>query len=226
VGLLRSEFLFMDRRAAPDEDEQARSYAAVAHALGPERILVIRTLDVGGDKPIAYLDLPREENPFLGERGVRLTLARPPSSAPSCARAARVHRGQVAVMFPMIATLAEFRRARALLEEERAALGVPAIPVGIMVETTGRGAARRPLRRRGGLLLHRHQRPDAVHARHGPHQPAPRPAGGRAAPGGAAADRAHDRRRARARPVGGRVRRARRRPAGRCPCCSASASTS
>ena len=72
VGLLRSEFLFMDRDTAPTEDEQAAEYCAVAEALGRERPLVIRTLDVGGDKPLSYLPLPEEDNPFLGVRGMRV----------------------------------------------------------------------------------------------------------------------------------------------------------
>lgn len=136
VGLLRSEFLFMERRTAPDEDEQARAYAAVATALGPERILVIRTLDVGGDKPLPYLGMATEANPFLGERGVRLTLNRPElfrTQIRAILRAAQ--HGKVAVMFPMIATLAEWRAARALVEEERAATGAPPLQIGIMVET-------------------------------------------------------------------------------------------
>jgi phosphoenolpyruvate-protein phosphotransferase len=135
VGLLRSEFLFMDRRTAPDEDEQAESYATVARALGPDRILVIRTLDVGGDKPLPYLDVAQEMNPFLGERGVRLTLARPELFRAQVRAILRASTsGKVAMMFPMIATLAEFRAARALVEREREALGVPPIQVGIMIE--------------------------------------------------------------------------------------------
>lgn len=135
VGLLRSEFLFMDRRTAPDEDEQAKSYRTVARALGPERILVIRTLDVGGDKPLPYLDVAVELNPFLGERGVRLTLARPELFRTQVRAILRASAsGKVAMMFPMIATLAEWRAAKALVEREREALGVPPIPVGIMVE--------------------------------------------------------------------------------------------
>lgn len=135
VGLLRSEFLFMDRRTAPDEDEQAKSYRIVARALGPERILVIRTLDVGGDKPLPYLDVAAELNPFLGERGVRLTLARPELFRTQVRAILRASAsGNVAMMFPMIATLAEWRAAKALVEREREALGVAPIPVGIMVE--------------------------------------------------------------------------------------------
>jgi len=136
VGLLRTEFLFMDRRTAPDEDEQTRTYEAIGRALGRDRILVIRTLDIGGDKPIPYLAVAPEANPFLGERGVRLTLARPDLFRAQVRAILRAsHVGKVSMMFPMIATLAEWRAARALVERERAALGVPSIPVGIMVET-------------------------------------------------------------------------------------------
>jgi phosphoenolpyruvate-protein phosphotransferase len=135
VGLLRSEFLFMDRRTAPDEDEQTTSYATVARALGHDRILVIRTLDVGGDKPLPYLDVAAELNPFLGERGVRLTLARPELFRTQVRAILRASgSGKVAMMFPMIATLAEWRAAKALVEREREALGVAPVPVGIMVE--------------------------------------------------------------------------------------------
>lgn len=136
VGLLRTEFLFMDRQAAPDEDEQARSYEQVAQALGPDRILVIRTLDVGGDKPLPYLPVAAEANPFLGERGVRLTLNRPDLFRTQVRAILRASRsGKVAIMFPMVATLAEWRASRELVEREREALGLPPIQVGIMVET-------------------------------------------------------------------------------------------
>ena len=137
VGLLRTEFLFMERRTAPDEDEQTRAYEAIARALGPDRILVIRTLDVGGDKPLPYMPMATEANPFLGERGVRLSLNRPEpfrAQIRAILRAAKV--GKVAMMFPMISTLAEWRAARQLVEEERASLGAPRIQVGIMVETS------------------------------------------------------------------------------------------
>ena len=137
VGLLRTEFLFMERRTAPDEQEQTRVYEAIARALGPDRILVIRTLDVGGDKPLPYMPMGTEANPFLGERGVRLSLNRPEpfrAQIRAILRASKI--GKVAMMFPMISTLAEWRAARQLVEEERSALGVARIPVGIMVETS------------------------------------------------------------------------------------------
>jgi len=135
VGLLRSEFLFMGRSVAPSEDEQAEIYREIAAALGPERPLIIRTLDVGGDKPLPYLPIPKEDNPFLGERGIRIGLDRPEILRTQVRAILRAsEKGKVLVMFPMIATLTEWRSARALLEEEREKLGFPPIPVGIMVE--------------------------------------------------------------------------------------------
>ncbi|MDQ3139085.1 MAG: phosphoenolpyruvate--protein phosphotransferase, partial [Gemmatimonadota bacterium] len=136
VGLLRTEFLFLERRTAPTEEEQAAVYEAIARALGPERILVIRTLDVGGDKPLPYLPMAAEANPFLGERGIRLLLNRPEILASQVRAILRASRaGKVAIMFPMISTIAEWRAAREVVERERIALGVPPLPVGIMIET-------------------------------------------------------------------------------------------
>ena len=135
VGLLRSEFLFMGRAVAPTEDEQVEAYQQIAVALGPVRPLIIRTLDVGGDKPLPYLPIPKEDNPFLGERGIRVGLDRPEilrTQVRAILRASQT--GKVLTMFPMIATLTEWRSARALLEEERGKLGLSPIPVGIMVE--------------------------------------------------------------------------------------------
>ncbi len=135
VGLLRSEFLFMDRAAAPSEDEQAESYTAILRAVGAERTVIIRTLDVGGDKPLPYLPIPREDNPFLGERGIRVGLDRPEVLRTQLRALLRASTGsKLHVMFPMIATVAELRDAKAMLAEEAAALGIPAFPCGIMVE--------------------------------------------------------------------------------------------
>lgn len=136
VGLLRTELLFMERHTAPDEDEQATIYETIATSLGRERILVIRTLDVGGDKPLPYLPIAAEANPFLGERGVRLTLNRPDVMRTQIRAILRASKsGKVAMMFPMVSTFAEWRAARDMVEHERVALGVPAIQVGIMIET-------------------------------------------------------------------------------------------
>jgi len=135
VGLLRSEFLFMERTTAPTEDEQFETYKGIAETLGKESPLIIRTLDVGGDKPLAYLPIPKEDNPFLGERGVRVGLDRPDilrTQLRAILRAAAF--GRISVMFPMIATLQELRDVKAMLAEEANRLGVAPIPTGIMVE--------------------------------------------------------------------------------------------
>ena len=135
VGLLRSEFLFMGRASAPSEEEQAQCYEAILKSVGPERPVVIRTLDVGGDKPLPYLPIPREDNPFLGERGIRVGLDRPEvlrTQLRAILRASTA--GKVAVMFPMIATVQELRDAKAMLAEEAKSLGIAPIKCGIMVE--------------------------------------------------------------------------------------------
>ncbi len=134
VGLLRSEFLFDNRDTAPSEDEQADEYCAVARALGRERPLVVRTLDVGGDKPLTYMPLPKEDNPFLGLRGVRVSLDRPDIfrvQLRAILRAAPI--GDLHVMFPMIAAIEELRAAKKILLEEAGnrAFGVK---VGVMIE--------------------------------------------------------------------------------------------
>lgn len=135
VGLLRSEFLFFDRSTPPTEDEQAQVYETIARTLGPDRPLTIRTLDVGGDKPLAYLPIPREENPFLGERGIRISLDRPEMFRTQLRAILRASRGyNVQIMFPMIASLDEWRAAKSMLDEEAARLKMPAVPAGIMVE--------------------------------------------------------------------------------------------
>ncbi|MHC8409768.1 phosphoenolpyruvate--protein phosphotransferase [Pseudomonas sp. Hz4] len=136
VGLLRSEFLYLDRNYAPSHDEQTSTYSAIARALGPARNLVVRTLDVGGDKPLAYVPMDSETNPFLGMRGIRLCLERPQllrdqfKAILSSAGLARLH-----IMLPMVTQLSELRLARQLLEEEALALGLTELPkLGIMIE--------------------------------------------------------------------------------------------
>ena len=135
VGLLRTEFLFLERDELPDEEEQAEAYATVARGLAG-RPLIIRTLDVGADKPLRALPQEPEANPFLGRRGIRLQLARPELLAAqlrAVLRTAAEH--PVKVMFPMVATIGEVRAARAALDEARAFLGIdPPLEVGIMVE--------------------------------------------------------------------------------------------
>lgn len=135
VGLLRSEFLFMERAFAPNEDEQFESYAGVAKAMGSDRAVVVRTLDVGGDKPLPYLPIPQEENPFLGQRGVRVCLNRPDIFRPQIRAILRASvYAKIHIMFPMVTTLAELRACKAMVREEEAKLGLGPVPVGVMIE--------------------------------------------------------------------------------------------
>lgn len=130
VGLFRSEFLFMDRETLPTEEEQYEAYRQAVTVL-QGKPLTIRTLDVGGDKKLPTLDLPREENPFLGFRAVRMTLARPEIFRPQLRAILRAAVwGDVRIMFPMIGSLAQLQEAKALLQEEAAALTSAGIPVG------------------------------------------------------------------------------------------------
>jgi phosphotransferase system enzyme I (PtsI) len=140
VGLLRTEFLYLDRTIVPSEEEQYEAYRAIAELLC-QRPLVIRTLDVGGDKQLPYLDIGEELNPFLGWRAIRLCLERADLFKAQLRAILRAGHGHnVKVMFPMIADLNEVRRAKALLAEARAELQAADIPfasdveVGIMVE--------------------------------------------------------------------------------------------
>ena len=134
-GLLRTEFLFLHRDRAPDEDEQAACYAAIGEALG-ERPLVIRTLDVGGDKAVDYLPIPPEENPALGLRGLRVSLWRPELLRAQLRAILRSAKANTRIMIPMVASLHEFSAVRAVLDQVRAELpGAPAVKLGVMVET-------------------------------------------------------------------------------------------
>jgi multiphosphoryl transfer protein len=131
VGLFRTEFLFLERDSLPDEDEQVEAYREAAAALGG-RPLILRTLDVGADKPLPTLPQPHEANPFLGVRGIRLGLERPDLLLTQLRAVVRVAAEfPVKVMFPMVATVAEWRAARDLLAEA----GAPAsLEAGVMIE--------------------------------------------------------------------------------------------
>ncbi|WP_106768425.1 phosphoenolpyruvate--protein phosphotransferase [Paenibacillus faecalis] len=140
VGLYRTEFLYMGREKLPSEEIQYNAYKTVLEKMEGKPV-VVRTLDIGGDKELPYLDLPKEMNPFLGFRAVRLCLERQDifrTQLRALLRAS-VH-GDLRIMFPMIATLGEFREAKALLEEEKSKLVSEGIAVsdniqlGIMVE--------------------------------------------------------------------------------------------
>ncbi|HTF52745.1 MAG TPA: phosphoenolpyruvate--protein phosphotransferase [Pseudonocardia sp.] len=137
AGLVRTEFLFLGRDRAPDAAEQEHSYREIADALHGRRI-TLRTLDVGGDKPLSYLPTPAEANPFLGLRGIRLALARPELLAEQLLAIVRVaHDTPVDLMFPMVSTLDELLSARRMLTEAIETAGEaepPELRVGIMVE--------------------------------------------------------------------------------------------
>ncbi len=135
-GLLRNEFLFLDRPTPPSEDEQAAQYQAIATALGG-RPLTVRTLDVGGDKPVSYLPIPPEENPALGLRGVRVSLWRPDLLREQIRAVLRVGpHGQCRIMVPMVASLDELLAVRAVVDEVRAELDYRTpVQVGVMIET-------------------------------------------------------------------------------------------
>ncbi|HSO43834.1 MAG TPA: phosphoenolpyruvate--protein phosphotransferase [Rhodospirillales bacterium] len=134
VGLLRTEFLFLQRDSAPSEDEQFETYSAMTKALNGLPI-IIRTLDIGGDKEVPYLQMPAEMNPFLGERGIRLCLARKDlfrTQLRAIFRAAAT--GPVRIMYPMIATIDELQQAKDITEEARRSVGADPVEVGMMIE--------------------------------------------------------------------------------------------
>jgi phosphoenolpyruvate-protein phosphotransferase len=140
VGLFRTEFLFMERKELPSEDEQYEAYKTVAEAFG-EKPVIVRTLDVGGDKDLPGVNQPHEENPFLGWRGIRMSLETPSLFKPQLRAILRAGTGgNLKVMFPMVADIEELRKAREILEECRKELeseGAEAGPVeaGVMIET-------------------------------------------------------------------------------------------
>ncbi len=134
VGLMRTEFLFLARESIPSEEEQFVAFRDMVQALGG-RSLIIRTLDIGGDKEVPYLNIPKEDNAFLGVRGIRFCLARPDLFIPQLRAIYRASAyGPVKVMFPMISTLEDWQQARAAAEQVRQELRAPVIPLGIMVE--------------------------------------------------------------------------------------------
>ena len=134
IGLLRTEFLFLERTTAPSEEEQFDVYHAIAQTMGSLPVIV-RTLDIGGDKPLPYIHLKPEMNPFLGERGIRLCLNRPELFREQVRAILRASpAGTLRIMFPMVSDITEIRQARALIEELRKELNVPPVQIGIMVE--------------------------------------------------------------------------------------------
>ena len=141
VGLLRTEFLYLDETQPPSEEKQYHTYRKIFETLGP-RPVIVRTLDIGGDKPPSYLPFPKEMNPFLGWRAIRISLDRPElfkSQLRAILRAAEGY--QARIMFPMIVDLDELRQARNVVEAVKRELKAEQIPfatdvpIGIMVET-------------------------------------------------------------------------------------------
>ncbi len=140
VGLLRSEFLYLERESLPSEEEQYQSYKTIADAFG-QRPVILRTLDVGGDKEIPYIDLPVEMNPFLGVRAIRLCQERPELFKPQLRAALRAGYGNnLKLMFPMVASVDDVLKVRAVLEECKGELLeekqqiAEEMEIGIMIE--------------------------------------------------------------------------------------------
>ncbi len=140
VGLFRSEFLYMDSAELPSEDDQFEAYKQAVEGMHGKQV-VVRTMDIGGDKKLPYLPLPEEQNPFLGYRAIRISLDRQDIFRTQLRALLRASAyGRLAVMFPMIATVKEFKEAKAIFEEEKAKLvkdGVKVsddIEVGMMME--------------------------------------------------------------------------------------------
>lgn len=140
IGLYRTEFLYMGRDQLPTEEEQFEAYKAVLEGMKGKPV-VVRTLDIGGDKELPYLNLPKELNPFLGFRAIRLCLEEQDMFRTQLRALLKASKyGNLKIMFPMIATLDEFREAKAIFEEEKEKLVLNGtvvsdnIEIGIMVE--------------------------------------------------------------------------------------------
>lgn len=140
VGLFRTEFLFMERSSEPTEEEQFEAYSTVAKAMDNKEV-IIRTLDIGGDKDIPYLSISKEENPFLGHRAIRYCLDNPmlfKKQIKAILRAAVY--GNIKMMLPLITTVDEVRKAKGLVEEcmkelKESGTDFKAVPIGVMIET-------------------------------------------------------------------------------------------
>jgi multiphosphoryl transfer protein len=134
VGLLRTEFLFLERSSPPTEEEQFEAYREMVRALNGLP-LIIRTLDIGGDKSAPYLNMPAEDNPFLGVRGIRLCLARPELFRAQLRAIYRASEfGPVKIMFPMVSTLEDLEAAKTTAAEVRWEVGAELVDIGIMIE--------------------------------------------------------------------------------------------
>ena len=206
IGLYRTEFLLLNGEEMPDENHQTEIYSRVAREMAPHTV-IIRTLDAGGDKlPVEPLTEP-EPNPFLGWRGIRVSLARPAMFREQIRAILRASaHGKVAMMFPMISGLSEVWRGKEMvrrcmdeLDKPRACPSIPRAAGGHHDRGARRRALRRPARARSRFLLHRHQRPHPIHRGGGPGEPPCRGSLPADPPGGHPADQAHHRRRHRQR---------------------------
>ena len=135
VGLLRTEFLYLNRLVEPSVEEQQQPLRAIQQVLGKQRPMLVRTLDVGGDKPLPYLPLPQEENPFLGVRGIRIGIERPGILRRQLQAILPLSQeGNLRLMFPMIAMLDELQAVLRVLDEECGKLKIKRPETGIMIE--------------------------------------------------------------------------------------------
>ena len=136
IGLVRSEFLF-SAPEAPSEDSQYESYCKLLEYMG-DLPVIVRTLDIGADKHVPYLQMEKEENPMMGVRGIRLSMAEEKflfvPQIRALLRAGASGKGKLRIMLPMISRVNELREAKAIIERERAALSVPPVPLGVMIE--------------------------------------------------------------------------------------------
>lgn len=134
IGLLRTEFLFLDREKEPTEQEQFEVYGDIIKAMKGLPV-IIRTLDIGGDKPLPYMPMPSEQNPFLGERGIRLCLNHPDILSRQLRALYRsATYGPMKIMFPMITDCSEFDKIRTIAEKARNDVGGPEVALGVMIE--------------------------------------------------------------------------------------------
>ena len=134
VGLLRTEFLFLGRMSPPSEEEQYKVYRDIGEAM-QNKPVIVRTLDVGGDKPLSYIKMAEESNPFLGERGIRLCLNRPELLKEQIKAVLRAgEHGSLRIMFPMVSDLSELIAGRKIIKEIEKTLGTSGVEVGIMIE--------------------------------------------------------------------------------------------
>ncbi|GLP99079.1 multiphosphoryl transfer protein [Methylophaga thalassica] len=135
VGLMRTEFLYLERNDEPSEDEQYETYLAMSKNL-EGRELIVRTLDIGGDKQAPQLALPQEDNPFLGVRGSRLLLRRADLLQPQLRALYRALKdgAKLSIMFPMVTSVTEFLKLRAICEDVRESMAAPSCPIGVMIE--------------------------------------------------------------------------------------------